>query len=393
MPSRKKSKIPEGKPSRSSSVGGSESKGKKTKFSASAATLPDDYGLKYDYGNPDARLAAVFSILKDASIRGRVVPMDKLIDSVGVSKRQIQRYFGILRMQPYNFGVEYDNHKQGHHIVNAKEGDYLALGPGLLHRHKVAIEVARQALAVFEGANFANLIGESLAKVLGHDVRPQDLGLGVPIEKLVSFHTPGAGIANAHVFNAITDCLLGNNVLEIHYASRSSLAKTKKLFLEPLHLACVADRWVLVARDRGRKENDQPLRTYIVSRFSTPVLATLIRFKYPTDFKPEHYVQSAFGVHSGPSEAEPILVKLRISKEGAHHVLERRWHPTQKVTNVGEGKVEVEFMLSHTGDITRWILGFGSDIEVLAPKALRQEIAKEANRMLDQYRHPPSSPI
>jgi predicted DNA-binding transcriptional regulator YafY len=393
MHARKKSKTSKGKRSQTLAAGRAKSKTKKNKAPGIAANLPDDGGVKYDFGSPDDRFGEVFAILKEASLHGRVVTMGKLIGSVGVCRRQIQRYFKRLEAKPYYLQVTYDLSRQGHYISNVKSGDFLPLGSSLSHRHKIAIEVARQALAVFEGSNFANLIGESLKKILGRDIRPQQLGLGIPIEKLVSFRTPGAGIANAEVFNAITDCLLGNNVLEIHYKSRASGGDPQKLFLEPLHLACVADRWVLVARDRRRKEDKQPIRTYIISRFSQPLIATSIPFTYPDNFDPTHYVQSSFGVHSGPCNAKPILVKLRISKEGAHHVLERRWHPTQKVTNITEGMVEVEFMVSHTGDIIRWILSFGSDIEVLSPKQLRDEIQKEATLMLVNYNREISDPI
>ena len=392
MPVRKKTKAKKNKPSRSTLLG-AKSKTGKNKASGTAATLPDDGGVKYDFVSPDDRFGEVFAILKEASLHGQVVKMQKLIKSVGVCRRQIQRYFKRLKGNPYYFQLEYDDLRLGHYINKVKSGDFLPLGSSLSHRHKIAIEVARQALAVFEGCNFANLIGESLKKILGRDIRPQQLGLGIPIEKLVSFRTPGAGIANAEVFNAITDCLLGNNVLEIRYKSRASGGDPQKLFLEPLHLACVADRWVLVARDRRRQEDKQPIRTYIISRFSQPLIATSIPFKYPDNFDPSHYVQSAFGVHSGQINTEPIVVKLSISKEGAHHVLERRWHLTQQVTQHAEGKVDVEFRVSHTGDIKRWILSFGSNIEVLKPKALRQEIAEEANRMLEQYRSVNSNPI
>jgi predicted DNA-binding transcriptional regulator YafY len=63
------------------------------------------------------------------------------------------------------------------------------------------------------------------------------------------------------------------------------------------------------------------------------------------------------------------------------------------VTQQAEGKVVVDFMVSHTGDIKRWILAFGSDIEVLSPKQLRDEIQKEATLMLDKYNREISDPI
>ena len=69
------------------------------------------------------------------------------------------------------------------------------------------------------------------------------------------------------------------------------------------------------------------------------------------------------------------------SAEGAHHIIERRWHDTQRETNLPGGAVEVTFALSDLKDITRWILGFGSDCEVLEPAELRATIAAEGTKM------------
>ena len=45
------------------------------------------------------------------------------------------------------------------------------------------------------------------------------------------------------------------------------------------------------------------------------------------------------------------------------------------------GAVEITFKLSDLNDVTRWILGFGGDIEVLEPRELRATVAEEGRRM------------
>ncbi len=354
--------------------------------------MTDGLGKKFDYASSMSRLVAVHQCLLAASLRGGVVTMKQLRELAGITRRTIHRYKRTLSLAPYFVSVAYDRFKEGYFIENAKPGGYLNIGPGLTHHHKLALEVASQALAVFDGVKFADQVRESLENISNGVVETERLGMAVPTSKLISFRTPGAGIADAAVFDAITETLLYNRVLVIDYKSRSKPVKTKRLDLEPLHLACVADRWVLVARDRARKPDDHPIRTYIVARFSNPK-ATNTSFTYPKVFEPEHYVQSAFGVHSGPSEAKPIMVKLRISERGAHHVQERMWHPTQQVTTLPTGEIEVDFRVSDTGDITRWILSFGSDCEVLAPAKLRQEITAEAALMIERYQTQPSRPI
>ena len=96
------------------------------------------------------------------------------------------------------------------------------------------------------------------------------------------------------------------------------------------------------------------------------------------DFDPVAHLGTSFGVLTGSGT---IIVKLRISTAGAHHVLERNWHPTQRETNLPGGAVEVTFALSDLNDVTRWILGFGSDVEVIEPAELRATIAAEGTKM------------
>jgi len=42
--------------------------------------------------------------------------------------------------------------------------------------------------------------------------------------------------------------------------------------------------------------------------------------------------------------------------------------------------------VSDLGDITRWVLAFGSDCKVLAPKELREAIAAEAHKTIQLYK-------
>jgi predicted DNA-binding transcriptional regulator YafY len=325
------------------------------------------------------RLVAIHGKLQEVSPRG--VSMEVLAKLAGVSERTVYRHLSEMQGAPYYLPIQYSAECGGYFYK--KRVSHFPLGSGLLNQELVALEVARQALAVFDGATFAAKVQRAFEKVSGGLITNTQLGLGTPISKLVSIHTPGAGITNPNVFNAIIEALLEKIILEAEYTSRHSGKKTKKI-LQPLHLACVADRWVLIARDMALKENENPIRTYVIARFKD-ARVTKETFDYPDDFDPAHYVQSAFGVHSGPERGEPTFVKLQISATGAHHVLERKWHPTQQVKNLPGGGIEASFKVSHTGDIKRWILSFGSDCRVVEPKELRQEIEAEARKVQALY--------
>ena len=58
---------------------------------------------------------------------------------------------------------------------------------------------------------------------------------------------------------------------------------------------------------------------------------------------------------------------------------ERRWHPSQEVKEL-KGKdrsVELTFEIASFEEITRWVLSWGGQAEVIAPKKLRERVAEE----------------
>lgn len=79
-------------------------------------------------------------------------------------------------------------------------------------------------------------------------------------------------------------------------------------------------------------------------------------------------------------------IKLKFSKKVAHNVAEVRWHSTQKVDYQNDGSAIVEFRVDGLGEITWWILGYGDQVQVLAPKALQSRILDTAENIIKIYK-------
>jgi proteasome accessory factor B len=297
-----------------------------------------------------------------------------------VSERTITRYLGKLMAPPYNLPIEFDREAGGYAYTS--EVPFFPLGAGLTMPELLALEIARQSLAAFQGADFADKLESAFEKITGGALSDKELGAGVPIRELVSYRTPGAGVTDATVFAAILGCLLERQVLTIDYQSKGKPGPQRRK-IHPYHLACIDNRWILIARDPAIKEGQDPVRTFVVARFSNPQPWGQERFERPVDFDASHRVNSAFGAHSGSGAIE---VKLIIYRDGAHRVRERRWHPSQEVKLSENGELEMKFKVSDLGDITRWVLAFGSDCKVLAPKELREAIAAEAHKTIQLYK-------
>ena len=82
-------------------------------------------------------------------------------------------------------------------------------------------------------------------------------------------------------------------------------------------------------------------------------------------------------------EGQIYEVELRFCPRIAADVAEVQWHETQTASFEDDGSVVLKFRVDGLNEITWWILGYGDQVEVLAPKALRQRIAQIASRIVD----------
>lgn len=82
-------------------------------------------------------------------------------------------------------------------------------------------------------------------------------------------------------------------------------------------------------------------------------------------------------------EGKMYHVRLRFAPELADNVADVNWHKSQQVTRNLDGSATINFRVDGLGEITWWILGYGDQVEVLAPAALRKNVAEIAHRMVE----------
>ena len=74
------------------------------------------------------------------------------------------------------------------------------------------------------------------------------------------------------------------------------------------------------------------------------------------------------------------------------YVAERSWHPSQVVTPLPGGGVELAMQVGAGQELTSWVLSFGGAAEVLEPPALRDAVARELKAALTRYAGDPTAP-
>jgi predicted DNA-binding transcriptional regulator YafY len=105
-------------------------------------------------------------------------------------------------------------------------------------------------------------------------------------------------------------------------------------------------------------------------------------FELPQDFDLEVFLGTSFGVYQG----EPTLVKIRFSPEVAGYIREKIWHESQKLEPQEDGSIIFEALVAGTEEIKHWILGWGSQAQILEPDRLKEEVFAEAIATQNLYR-------
>jgi predicted DNA-binding transcriptional regulator YafY len=144
----------------------------------------------------------------------------------------------------------------------------------------------------------------------------------------------------------------------------------------PYHLFYNQSAWYVI----GYSDMHESVRTFKFNRIKE-LKITEKCFVGGNNFDPYEYFGRAWSMIP---EGRLYNVKLLFLPKVANNVAEVQWHSTQKVTCNSDGSAIVEFCVDGLGEITWWILGYGDQVQVLAPGILRQRIVEIARNTIKQ---------
>jgi proteasome accessory factor B len=131
----------------------------------------------------------------------------------------------------------------------------------------------------------------------------------------------------------------------------------------------------------GFDEERDALRTFKIERIRSAAL-TPRTFEPPDPAATTSALRAAWDIIA---DQPPVEVVLRFAPGVATRVLEATWHPTQTVETERDGSLLWRATVSGTIEIRLWILQWGDDVEVLAPAALRDDVAATHRRAAERY--------
>jgi predicted DNA-binding transcriptional regulator YafY len=179
-----------------------------------------------------------------------------------------------------------------------------------------------------------------------------------------------------HKFDKLKEAINKEKKIEVNYYSMSS-DKTTKRKLDPYNLFFNNGAPYLYAFCHLREEN----RIFRIDRIKELKL-TEENFELPNDFSLADELDNAWGVEQGKKEME---VKVKFSGRAARFVPEYHWSDKQKIEEVNENEIIFKVKTGSREEIKKWILAYGAEAEVLQPRDLRQEIAQEVEKMMENY--------
>ena len=156
----------------------------------------------------------------------------------------------------------------------------------------------------------------------------------------------------------------------------NSLAERKMIDVElsPYHLFYNQRAWYVL----GYSSLHKTVRTFKLKRIKQLQITDKC-FLHGEKFSPQEYFGRAWSMIP---EGRIYDIKLRFLPKVAHNVTEVKWHSTQQVTHNSDGSATVEFRVDGLGEISWWVLGYGDQVQVIAPRALRKRVLQAAKNMI-----------
>ena len=108
-----------------------------------------------------------------------------------------------------------------------------------------------------------------------------------------------------------------------------------------------------------------------------------INYKNNTDINFNEYFEDIVGVTRYDKDISIITIK--VSKKAYQFIETKPLHGSQKKINEDENNVTIQIEVIINRELIQLLLSYGSDVEVISPHSLKQEIEDELKKTLQKY--------
>ena len=314
-----------------------------------------------------------WTILKLLESNGRVT-LRQIADALSEAchERTLRRDLDVLGLAGFPIYSERENGKTVWKLDDAYRRAPLPLTATELY----ALQCGMQMMAPLEGTFITEAI-QSLTQKIKANLPSKSKDYLALLQQTIQIGMPPYKVYKAHRsrIDPIQRAIETGKTIEIRYAPlRTGRAATRAV--NPYRLWYYDGTLYLIGYCHERKE----VRTFAIDRIAS-LRVTDRPFQIPFYFPTEDYFKDAFGVYRGEAED----VSLLFEKKAALWVRERKWHQSQAVTPLRRGKIQLDLRVAITPELMQWVMGFGAQVEVIAPVRLRRMLENEAWKVAGRY--------
>lgn len=291
-----------------------------------------------------------------------------LAERFEISPRTAQRELDFIRDR-LRAPLEYDHTRKGYYYT---DDSYELPSRWYSEESIISFALAVRLASTIPDTRIKSELHDFIGKVF--NVRHHDRELDIQeISEKISVKNIEYSRVNEEHFHTIVNTLFQGQPISISYYSPHSKKETERTVL-PLHLVQYMGSWHMIAFCSLRNA----MRDFALSRIKAIDLSDG-SIRLPDDLPPvKEYTRKHFGIMQGGKTRK---ICLRFSPSVADWIQEQVWHPEQELTLKKNGSLELRFPAADFKELIKRILSYGSDVKVISPKALADEVKVEIKKM------------
>ncbi|MGB9880990.1 MAG: helix-turn-helix transcriptional regulator [Anaerolineae bacterium] len=289
-----------------------------------------------------------------------------------VHRRTVERDIERLR-DLFCAPIEYDPKRRGYYYTETFSLPMMRLREG----EAIALFLGQKLLMQCRGTPFEEPVRQAMAKIrmlLPHEV---EVNLERTVDA-VSFHVEplrGEEVEVAARYQTLVTAVEQRRTIEMDYFTASRGVATRRR-VDPYHLRFADGAWYCIGYCYERKD----VRIFALDRM-VHLSLTDDRFEVPSDFSMDGYLANSWVIERG----EPRKVVIEFDAEQARYVRGRRWHHSQVTEDLPDGSLRMTLTIGGLGELTRWVMSFGSHAKIVEPEDLRDAVRTEFSKALARY--------
>lgn len=186
--------------------------------------------------------------------------------------------------------------------------------------------------------------------------------------------------AQGEVLSKLIQAWINQTVVQITHRVAHGQDRTYRVHPYTIEPAIWGDGLYLI----GYSEFHNGIATFKTSRISRVSNATTEAFQIPDDFDVHQLLEQAWGIWHTDQTAE--TVRLKFSRQVTPRVKETIWHPSQTIKDEPDGGCVWQAEIAQIREMLPWVRGWGSDVEVIEPDALREQLQSHTRRLMKLYK-------